>query len=133
MVQSMIRNDPRFANNPMLQTLMQELADNPRMASEISQMMRDPMVARQIEQMRATQPGLTPTTGSNNATNANPASMMQMAQMLQMMQQTGAGTRQQANANQRPPNGSETNDADDADITEEEMIAEAIRRSLQDS
>lgn len=136
MVQTMLRNDPRFANNPMLQNMMQEIATNPQVAAQLSQMMSDPSVLNQIDQMRSMQSGQQPTLPTDSTgTNNDPESMMRMAQMMQMMQQpNGAapipGFIPPPNINQGQPSGNGSNDADQ---TEEEMIAEAIRRSLQDS
>jgi hypothetical protein len=110
MIQSMIRNDPQFANNPMLQNMLTELAANPQLAAQLSGMMRDPMVRRQVDQLRNTHGGQIPL---NNIT--------QMP--------TG---RAPASTNNQPTTSTQSS-SQDADQTEEELIAEAIRRSLQDS
>jgi hypothetical protein len=138
MVQNMIRNDPQFANNPMLQTMMEELGRNPQMAAQMSQMMRDPEVVRQIEQARAMQTlgqqanSTSPSIPGSNTNASDPAAISRMAQMMQMMQQTGNMGGAGVPSNQQNNSGGQGSGQDDAEMTEEEMIAEAIRRSLQD-
>ena len=84
MVQNMLRNDPRLANNPMMQQSLEQIANNPQMLAQVSQMMQNP--------------------GMMN----------------------GAGVPQQ--------DGTSNNDGrTDQEMTEEEMLEEAIRRSLNDN
>lgn len=119
MVQQMMRNDPRFANNPMMQQVMQDIANNPALASQMSQMMSDPNMMRQMQAMMQQQGGrgfpgaMFPPMGSTGTAN------------------TGAGQQQPSNAGGGAPGSSSSQN--DQEMTEEEMIAEAIRRSLQDS
>ena len=154
----MLRNDPRFANNPMMDQMLEELAQNPQMANQVSQMMRNPVIRQQMEQLRQQQPG-----GEQQSLQDMNASMMNALRAVQSMQQGGGGQArtpemdsamlnamlaaaaanptQGSNPQPRQPNQttnlttrpSSGNGADDAELTEEEMIAEAIRRSLQDS
>ena len=49
----MMRNDPRFANNPMLQQQMQQLANNPAAIQKVSQMMQNPQMMQQMQSMMA--------------------------------------------------------------------------------
>lgn len=124
----MLQNDPRIANNPMMQRALQDLADNPQILSQLGQVMQNPQMRQQLQ------------------------TMMQNPQMMQAMeQQMRSMGMPQLNAshfpNFMPPSSSATNanpatgsapqqqpqpSASDEDMTEEEMIAEAIRRSLQD-
>ena len=113
MVQNMLRNDPRFANNPMAQQMMQNLASNPAMLQQVAQMMQDPTVQQQIQQMQQ-----------------NPAMMQQMRQMQGMMWENSGGANTGGTNTVTNNNNSGSSDQD---MTEEEMIAEAIRRSLQDN
>lgn len=132
----MLQNDPRFAGNPMAQNMLNELANNPQMAAQVSQMMRDPAVMSQIQAMQGSQSPFFQNEAANaNATSTpnglDPNQMMQMAQMMQHLNasrlpQAGGALNQQLE-NQAPRG------QNDVETTEEEMIAEAIRRSLQDS
>jgi hypothetical protein len=112
MVQNMMQNDPRFANNPMLQQSMQQLANNPAMAQQLAQAMRDPAMLRQMQQMQSMM-------GGNNmggfGGGVPPFPGASMAGV------NAAGGAQQAN-----------DDMNDEQLTEEEMLAEAIRRSLEE-
>ena len=53
MVQNMMRNDPRFANNPMLQQQVQQLANNPAAMQQVSQMVQNPQMMQQTQSMMA--------------------------------------------------------------------------------
>lgn len=94
----MIQNDPRLANNPMIQEVMREIAQNPEAAAQVSALMRDPTAMRQMQ------------------------NMMQQQRMIPRANTGGA-----SHVNNNDSTGT------DEDLTEEEMIAEAIRRSLQDN
>lgn len=48
MVQNMMQNDPRFANNPMLQQSLRALQANPEMMQQMTQMMADPNVRNRL-------------------------------------------------------------------------------------
>lgn len=88
MVQNMLRSDPRFANNPLMQQSLEQIANNPQMLAQVSQMMQNPNLM--------------------NGTG-------------------GMGAPQQ-------PGGPASNSArTDQEMTEEEMLEEAIRRSLNDN
>uniref|UniRef100_A0A7S3KVY5 Ubiquitin-like domain-containing protein n=1 Tax=Amphora coffeiformis TaxID=265554 RepID=A0A7S3KVY5_9STRA len=112
MVQNMMRNDPRFANNPMAQQMIQSLASNPEMLQQASQMMSDPNFQQHMQQMQQ-----------------NPALMAQQMQQMQNMMGSMPG----GGAGAHPVSQPQNNGQADEDLTEEEMIAEAIRRSLQDN
>ena len=88
--------------------MMQSLASNPEMLQQASQMMADPNFQQRIQQMQQ-----------------NPAMAQQMAQMQNMFGNIPGG------GGAQPPSQPQNGQADE-DLTEEEMIAEAIRRSLQD-
>jgi hypothetical protein len=109
MVQNMLRNDPRLATHPMMAETIQQLASNPEMANQISQMMGDPNMQRQIQAMIAQQGGFSGTGGPMPAL-GNP--------------RPGSG--------QVASQGQPRSSANDEELTEDEMIAEAIRRSLQE-
>ncbi len=91
MVQNMLRNDPRLANNPLMQQSLEQIANNPQMLAQVSQMMQNPHLV-------------------NGA--------------------GGLGAPQQANYQGGSSNNSGRTDQE---MTEEEMLEEAIRRSLNDN
>lgn len=111
-VQNMMQNDPRL-NNPQMRQAMDSLASNPEMLNQVSSMMRDPAMQAQMQQMmqQGGMPGMNmpagmggpPTPQVPNNTNASGASQ---------------------------PNNNNNSGENDEEMTEEEMIAEAIRRSL---
>lgn len=112
MVQNAMRSDPRFANDPAMLQGLESLASNPAMMNQLSQMMQNPAMQRQLQSMMSA-------TGAN----ANP----------------GGGWNSQAFPGAGTANGATDNNGQvgapavsDEEMTEEEMIAEAIRRSLQD-
>lgn len=138
MVQNMMRNDPRFANDPMAQQALDALQNNPEMISQVTQMMSDPtMRANMTRMMQQQQSGA----GGANAFGGNggPDDMRrQMEQFQRMSQQFGGASNNNTSgagapsaSNQNGNNGS--NSQSDGQMTEEEMIAEAIRRSLEES
>jgi hypothetical protein len=103
MVQQMIQNDPNVP--PMLRQSITQLASNPAMLNQLSQMMSDPEMRSRIESM----------VGSNANGMGSPGGFA-------MPGAGGLGA----------PGGQPGNGASDTDQTEEEMIAEAIRRSLEE-
>lgn len=107
MIQNMLRNDPRFANDPMLQNSMEQLTNNPQM---MSQMMNDPTMRSRMQAMMG-------------STGRMPGGMSDMRPM-----QRPAHQGQQP----RPSNHSNT-PMSDQEMTEEEMLQEAIQRSLRES
>eukprot|EP00804_Cyclotella_cryptica_P017589 CCRYP_006721-RA/>CCRYP_006721-RA protein AED:0.09 eAED:0.06 QI:0/1/0.5/1/1/1/2/84/471 len=152
MVQQMMRNDPRFANNPMLQQSLDALSSNPDMIRQFSQMMGDPGVRANVSRMMQQQQQQQQQAGGN-AAGADPfgtgpeAMRRQMEQFQQMSRQFGGmsggfgassaqgapsgrqGSGVAANHNSSNVNGG----GDDSQMTEEEMIAEAIARSLRET
>jgi len=117
MVQNMMRNDPRFANNPMMQQSLEQMANNPQMLQQISQMMQDPNAQRQMQQMQQMM-------GSGAGAGGMPPFGGGMPPFG-----GGAAAGGSGGAGAPPAQG----DANDSDQTEEEMIAEAIRRSLEEN
>jgi hypothetical protein len=131
MVQNMLRSDPRITGNPMAAQALDELANNPALAAQLAQMSADPRMQQLMQ---------------------NPEQMQQMMQMAQAMPGLGGGAAGlpplqwggappaqarpdpgPSNADSNASNGNRGGGSDDAEQTEEEMIAEAIRRSLEDS
>jgi hypothetical protein len=113
MVQQMIQNDPNVP--PHLRQSIQQLSQNPAMLQQVSQMMQDPNMRAQMQTMMGNQAGggMPPNFGGNN-----PGGF-------------GAGTAPTGQAN--PNSNNNRPAANDEDQTEDEMIAEAIRRSLEES
>ena len=108
MVQNMLRNDPRFANNPLMQQSLQELANNPQMLQQVSQMMQNPDLMNVMAGAD----------GSGGGFGAWPTS-----------HQARAANDNSASNSQNNQNDQRT----DEEMTEEEMLEEAIRRSLNES
>ncbi len=115
MITEMVRNDPRMANNPMMRQFVETVSSNPamaqQMAQQVAQASRNPAMMQRFQDMAAAAGGengagftLPPTGMNNSGSNANPR----------------AGSQQQQN------------NQSDQEMTEEEMLQEAIRRSLQD-
>jgi len=110
MIQQMMRNDPNAS--PMMRQYMETMANNPAMLQQMTQRMQDPAVRAQLQ--RAMQSGTMPGMGGMGG-----------------MPGAGAGTAPTANAeNATAPPPQPQNDQGQ---TEAEMIAEAIRRSLEDN
>ena len=155
MVQNMMRNDSRLANNPMLQQSLSALQNNPEMMTQFSQMMSDPTVRDRMANLmqQQQQPG-----GAGSAADpfgAGPEAMRRQMEQFQRMSQQFGGTSGGFNAGGGGAGGSGTvpapapgsgaasngNNAsggggggggNDNEMTEEDMIAEAIRRSMQE-
>ncbi len=156
MVQQMMENHPAFAGNPMMQQQMRTLANNPQMLEQVSRMMSDPAMMENMRSMMGNRmgglgglgnmnnPGGMGNTGGMNNMDAN----QQMEMMRQMFANGGNGTANgaglggataptQQNQNQsstqnQNQNQNGSNSGGDGQMTEEEMIAEAIARSLRE-
>mmetsp|Transcript_11635 Transcript_11635/g.29434 ORF Transcript_11635/g.29434 Transcript_11635/m.29434 type:complete len:419 (-) Transcript_11635:48-1304(-) len=111
MVQQMMRNDPNVS--PMMRQYMETMANNPAMLQQMTQRLQDPTVRAQMQQ--AMQQGGMPGMG--------------MGEMPGMGGMPGAGTSLAPSSRPAPPPPPQN----DQGQTEEEMIAEAIRRSLEDN
>ena len=153
MIQEMIRNDPRFNNNPMMQASVAQLLNNPSMISQVSSMMNDPNVRERMNSMMssmAQQNGGVGGSGSGSST-AAPDMAAQMELMRQFTNMASSNTNNStstggssngnnnpvANNNQQATNqgGTSTNNTNNGQqrqMTEEEMIAEAIARSMRE-
>ena len=103
----MIRNDPRFANNPMLQQSIEQLANNPEMMSQMSQMMNDPAMRSRMQAMMGG-------TGGMPGGGIMPPTQPSAQQVRQRRTDTAV-------------------EMSDQEMTEEEMLQEAIQRSLRES
>jgi hypothetical protein len=147
MIQEMIRNDPQFANMPMLEQAMEEMRNNPEIVANMSQMMSDPNVQRLMsspEYVQSMQQRLQQSfTGGNRSgtTGSNPTPLI--PPNLFPPTATAMGNNISPWGTTPQPSGSSNNNINstsnnstsrtDDELTEEEMIAEAIRRSLQDN
>lgn len=130
----------------MLQQSIETLASNPDMIRQFSQMMGDPgMRANLSRMMQQQQPG--GGAGSDPFSNG-PEAMRRQMEVFQRMSQQHGGTSGSFNTggsgggaapsgavgSSNSTNGSGGNNAsNDSEMTEEEMIAEAIARSLRES
>merc|ERR1719416_351110 len=119
----MLQNAMR--NNPMMNQLtpqQQQMLNNPAMMQQLSQFMsQNPQMMQDMQRMME----------------GNGAGGMPSAQdMQEMMRRYQAGmpqpSPQQSNTTQQQTNGSQQQQGDDG-MTEEEMIAEAIARSLRET
>mmetsp|Transcript_52493 Transcript_52493/g.127103 ORF Transcript_52493/g.127103 Transcript_52493/m.127103 type:complete len:475 (-) Transcript_52493:2173-3597(-) len=129
MVQNMLQNDPSVP--PQMRQHMEQLTNNPQMLDMMAQSMQDPMVRSQMAQAMAMRGSMGPSApggfggmpsnfGSPSAAAAPAAAPgAQLSSSTQQSQQQGGG-------NGRSGGG-------DTNQTEEDMIAEAIRRSLEES
>ena len=144
MVQQMMQNHPQLANNPQMQEQMRMLAGNPQMVEQLSTLMRDPNAMARVSSMM--QQGGMPGMGGMGGAGAAPP--MDMNRQMEMMRQlasmnggggansnSNAGASTNVNSNNAPQqqqNPSGNNNNGDDQLTEEEMIAEAIARSLRE-
>ena len=148
MVQQMIRNDPRLANNPMLQQSLDALQSNPDMLRQFSSMMNDPGVRANVSRMMQQQQqagGAGASSGGSDPFAGGPEEMRRQMEQFQQMQQAFGGAsgsfnmqqqqqqQQQGSQPQQQQGVGGNNIANDSEMTEEEMIAEAIARSLRES
>ena len=121
MVQQMIQNDPNIP--PHVRQTFQALSSNPAMMNQLSQMMNDPTMRAQMEAaMQAGGGGL----GGLGGMGGFGAGMGGAGGMPPMNNNSTSGTGNTTGNNN-------SGGGNDQAQTEEEMIAEAIRRSLQDS
>lgn len=155
MIQQMIMNDPRMRNNPMMQNAMRDFMNNPNMIQQMSQMMNDPTVRSSINAMMQQQQSFSDNNSNNGNAFGNGNNMTaQMEMMRQFANMNGIQSQQQSNStttnsNHSNNNGSNSNQQQqqqnqgggndtnarnegDNEMTEEEMIAEAIARSLRE-
>ena len=180
MVQRMMENDPRFANNPMARSALERMRNDPHALAQMSQMMSDPSTRQMMMNMQAAMNnnggsgmggmggaggmGAGTGTGTGGAAGTTPPNPAQLAEQMRLMQQmmgamggatgggtgsgmppqpssTGAnnassgGTGQQNNSNNSGSGSGNGNGGgnNDDEMTEEEMIQEAIRRSLNEN
>ena len=144
----MMNNDPRFANNPMLQQSLRALQSNPEMVQQISRMMGDPNNG--IDRIMA---GMNTSNGTGSTGvdpfAGGPESMRRLMEQFQQRSEQfggssgGVGLAEGGHGGGTPSdsalggNGNsstiERSSNDDNEMTEEEMIAEAIARSLRES
>jgi len=154
MVRQMIQNDPRVANNQMLRQAL----DDPNTMNRISQMMSDPNMRQMMNNpammqslmnqmptmggMGGDMPQAQQTQPLQPAQQPDPAAFARMMQGLTQIQNaTTAGNYSQQQPEQASRNTTSTNSEgmannsyeDSSAMTEEQMIAEAIARSLRES
>ncbi|KAL9184814.1 hypothetical protein ACHAXT_002591 [Thalassiosira profunda] len=162
MMQQMLRQDPRFANNPRAQQALQALQSNPEMMRNAAQAMSDPNVRNRMASMMQQQQSGAGAGGAANPFGGGPDDMRrQMEQFQRMSAQFGGsgggfnvggaggggttGTAPPASGASGAAGGSDTAGASnntgsgggsgggEREMTEEEMIAEAIARSMRES
>jgi len=114
MVQQMMRNNPDIS--PSMRQDMETLSNNPAALQQITQRMQDPAVQAQMRQAMSA-------AGNGNAGGGMGGGMGGMGNMM-MPNNNATGA---APVQQQRQRGNDSNQ------TEDEMIAEAIRRSLEDN
>lgn len=114
MIQNMLRNDPNVS--PMMGAHLEQLANNPALLEQVTQRMQDPAVRAQLQGMM----------GGADSGGGVPGMMAGLGGF-------GAGTGSTANASTAHNAPQRQGQGSDQDQTEDEMIAEAIRRSLDES
>ena len=114
MVQQMMRNDPNIS--PMLRQYMESMSSNPAMLQQMTQRMQDPAVQAQMRQAMAANGGAGGMPGMNMPGMNIPGAANSTA---------GSTTNNNNNSAAAPP------PQNDQGQTEDDMIAEAIRRSLE--
>lgn len=134
LVRQVMQSDPRVANNPMLQRAL----DDPNMMDQITRMMSDPAM-RQLMSNPALMQGVMNAPGG-----MDPAAMSRMMQTFSQTPPGGAGVAPSANTDTNTNNTGASSSSSsttqqqqqqgdgERELTEEEMIAEAIARSLRD-
>ena len=104
---------------------MEQLANNPAMIQQVSQMMSDPTVRNQMQQMQ----GMMGNAGGGLG--GMPPAGFGVPPFGGMGMNNGAAGNNNAGQQQGAPNANGSS-GNDEELTEEEMIAEAIRRSLEE-
>eukprot|EP00980_Cylindrotheca_fusiformis_P019851 scaffold6966_cov112-Cylindrotheca_fusiformis.AAC.29 len=128
MVQQMIQNDPNIP--PHARQAMQSLSNNPAMMNQLSQMMmNDPMVRNQMMQSM----GGTGMPGGGGGGTMMPNLMPGMSSMGGNAAANNNNNNSNANNTNNNNNNNTGGEGNDESTTEDEMIAEAIRRSLEES
>ena len=134
MVRQMLQNDPRIANNPMARQSLDMYANNPQLLQQVAQeMSRNPEMLRQVQ-------------AAASGTDFNMDTIGRQMQMMQAMnnipgqtagttppQQQPSPTYSGDNENNTASGNNNNNSNEDSEMTEEEMIAEAIARSLRET
>lgn len=147
MFRQAMQNDPRIANNPMLRQAL----NDPNMIERITQLMSDPMLRNMMSNpammdamrnMSGSMGGMGGGMGASppqqpNTNMPDPAAFARMMQGFSQSQNSGSTGSQQAPSSSQqgstnPSSSSTNNERDDSTMTEEEMIAEAIARSLRE-
>mmetsp|Transcript_52491 Transcript_52491/g.127094 ORF Transcript_52491/g.127094 Transcript_52491/m.127094 type:complete len:470 (-) Transcript_52491:2169-3578(-) len=131
MVQNMLQNDPSVP--PQMRQHMEQLTNNPQMLDMMAQSMQDPMVRSQMAQAMAMRGSMGPSApggfGGMPSNFGNPSAAAAAAPAAGPGAQPSSSTQQ----TQQQGGGSGGSGGGDTNQTEEDMIAEAIRRSLEES
>lgn len=156
MIQTILRNDPQFANDPVMSQVVEGMFRNPEVISHMSQLISDPTI-QNIVLNDGQDPEATRQFRERNM--LNDPRIQQFEQSMQQLLRDGRAAPQgplidpvliqqfqsamqgrqaelspAVNGTNPPSGGARANSSsNDAEMTEEEMIAEAIRRSLQDN
>ncbi|KAL7576845.1 hypothetical protein ACA910_013858 [Epithemia clementina (nom. ined.)] len=139
MIQQQMAQDPQFDG---LRSMIQQVANDPHMAQQMAQMMQSPQLQHHLHQamMQGTDPrqaaAAAAAAGAFAHLRGGNGSRGSTTPSRSTVPSTTSGSGSGAsnnNTNNTTNNNNNTNSRSDNELTEEEMIAEAIRRSLQES
>jgi ubiquilin len=116
MLHQLMQNDPRFANNPMARESLRQLQSNPQMLEQASRMMSDPQTRNHMMNLVRQSGGMAWNQNANVTGRSNSIN----------------GTTGNNNGNSQNSGNNPTSNAGEREMTEEEMIQEAIRRSMEE-
>jgi hypothetical protein len=119
-MQQLIQNDPTVS--PMLRQYLETMANNPAMLGQVAQQMQDPALRAQLHSIMASGDSATRGFGMPRGVGG-----------YEMPGGGGGGVGAPSNVNNSNNASSAGQQSNDQDQTEEEMIAEAIRRSLEET
>ena len=143
MVQQAMMNDPRIANNPMMRQRFEQISRDPAALQQLSRMMQDPTTRQMLNQYAGSiEGGLGAGAGGNNLfggmppASQAPTSTLQQSQsqqLAQIMANMNANRNAGSATQQTQQSAANATGGNDSQMTEEEMIAEAIQRSLRET
>jgi hypothetical protein len=117
MMQEMMRNNPNIP--PHMRQQMETIVNNPAMIDQIARQMQNPAMRAQMDAMMTARGSGTNMSGLMPSTSPNGAGSI-------------GGNNNTTIGTSPLPSGPRPSQGNDQDQTEEEMIAEAIRRSLEE-
>lgn len=134
-------SDPNIINqmtqgmDPMMRQRTQQMMSDPMMRQRMQQMMSDPAMMQMMMNQMSNMGGMgsgsnVGTVPASTTTQPDPAALARMMQGFSQMQNANNNPSQQQGASNS--GAGNNNSSNEREMTEEEMIAEAIARSLRD-